>query len=71
MFMCSKRTTCRLKKNRTNSHDFLIPTSYFAGKWAGSTQGRGSVVGRHTIENVEGAVDAPPVMVRVVVTDLA
>jgi hypothetical protein len=51
-------------------HDFLIPTSYFAGKWAGSIQGRGSVVGRHTIENVEGAVDAPPIMVRVVVTDL-
>lgn len=51
-------------------HDFLIPTSYFSGKWHGTGMGRGSVVGCHTIENAEGLVDAPPVMVRVVVTDL-
>lgn len=51
-------------------HDFLIPTSYFAGKWHSQVQGRGSVVGSHTIANAEGAAQAPSVMVIVAVSDL-
>lgn len=51
-------------------HDFLIPTAYFAGKWTTPVQGRGSVVGRHSIENAAGSVEAPSVAVIVAVTDL-
>jgi len=57
-------------ENPNAVHDFLIPTHYFASKWTTPIRGRGSVVGRHTITNAIGAVEAPLVTVIVGVADL-
>jgi len=55
---------------RSQHHDFLIETAYFAGKWDRFPTGRGSVTANYTIRNVYGFATARPQSVIVAVTNL-